>query len=364
MEADHILAIELRWTIVFLEMKTGRRNFLRSAGAAILAGPAVRLARGQDAGKVLVPDPSWDCGMAAGIPNPESGALVFQIQMNLDRVARIGKTPFGDRRVAVGLEGSISGPKLRGTAATGTLDYELTLSNGVVEVEQVFVFKTDDGKYIYSRSAGVGADSRDIRIVMDFEAPNGSSSEWLNTGKFVARRILDESAKTLTVRVYDVSAVKIPTAGTKIIKSTTVRPQPWNNRARGASEKQGNELIVESVGLSPSQRVGASKRGVRNIIPITGGDLSGQITGKVLSGGADYQNLSGGGPAIDARYLWQAADGEIIIVRNTTSTVGLVPIFEARVDGAHAYLNSGLFLSSNPGMANGGVKITMYESTN
>ena len=69
-------------------------------------------------------------------------------------------------------------------------------------------------------------------------------------------------------------------------------------------------------------------------------------------------------PAIDARYLWQASDGEIIIVRNTTSTGGLVPIFEARADSPYAYLNTGKFLSSNPGMANGGVKITMYDSTN
>jgi hypothetical protein len=40
-----------------------------------------------------------------------------------------------------------------------------------------------------------------------------------------------------------------------------------------------------------------------------------------------------------------------------------VPIFEARADGPYAYLNSGLYLSSNPGIANGGVKITMYDST-
>ena len=83
----------------------------------------------------------------------------------------------------------------------------------------------------------------------------------------------------------------------------------------------------------------------------------------MLSGGADYQNLSAP-PAIDARYLWQAADGEIMIVRNTTSNVGgLVPTFETRIDGPYAWLNTGLYLSSNPGLANGGVKITMYDST-
>lgn len=347
-------------------MKSSRRTFLRMVGATAVAGPAGHRARAQGTAKVLLLHASWDCGMKDGIPNPEGGSLIFETQLKLDRLARIGKTQYGNRRVAVALEGTIAGPKFTGTVMTGALDFELTLSNGTVEVEQIFVFKTGDGKYVYSRSAGVGADATDIRIAMDFEAPNGSSAEWMNSGKYVARRILDENAKTLTVRVYDVSSVAIPTGAanvTRIVKPADAPPQPWDNRMKGATEKQGRELIVESVGLSPSQRVGASKRGNRNIIPITGGDLSGRITGKVLAGGADYQNLSGP-PAIDARYLWQASDGEIIIVRNTTSTGGLVPIFETRVDGPYAYLNTGRFLSSNPGLANGGVKITMYDSTN
>jgi len=336
------------------------------AGAAAIAGPAVQLAKSQSKAKVLLPHGSWDCGMKEGIPSPESGSLIFETQLKLDRLANVGKTPYGNRRVAVALEGSTTGPKFTGTVMTGALDFELTLSNGTVEVEQIFVFRTSDGKYIYSRNAGVGADAKDVRMAMDFEAPNGSSAEWMNSGKYVAQRTLDEKANTLTVRVYDVSTVTIPTGApniTRIVKPSDAPPQPWNNRPKGTDEKPGKELIVESVGLSPSQRVGASKRGNRNIIPITGGDLSGRITGKVLSGGADYQNLSGP-PAIDARYLWQASDGEVIIVRNTTSTGGLVPIFETRVDSPYAYLNTGKFLSSNPGIANGGVKITMYDSTN
>ncbi len=347
-------------------MSKDRRAFLRIAGGALLAGSAAPLAIGADAAKVFIPHASWDCGMREGIPNPESGVVIFEAQMRLDRVATIGKTPYGNRRAAVGLEGTVTGPKLSGTVMTGALDVELTLANGVVEIEDFFVFKTEDGKYIYSRSAGVGADSKDVRVAMDFEAPNGSPAEWLNTGKYVARRTLDESAKTFTLRVYDVSKVAIKTdqaSAIRIAKPNGVPFQPWDYRQKDPAEKPGKELIVESVGLSPSQRVGPSKRGNRNIIPITGGDLSGRITGKVLAGGADYQNLSGP-PAIDARYLWQASDGEVIIVRNTTSAAGgLVPTFEARVDGPYAYLNTGLFLSSNPGMANGGVKITMYDST-
>jgi hypothetical protein len=132
---------------------------------------------------------------------------------------------------------------------------------------------------------------------------------------------------------------------------------------KAADEAQGETLIRENVTLAPSQSVGASKRGNRNIIPITGGELSGRITGRVLMGGADYQSLSP--PAtIDARYLWRADDGEIIIVRNGGAFGALVPTFEARVDGPYAFLNSGRYLSSNPGMGQGGVALTFFESTN
>ncbi|HXE65129.1 MAG TPA: DUF3237 family protein [Bryobacteraceae bacterium] len=347
-------------------MSSDRRTFLKIAGATALAGSAVDLAMGQGPARTYIPHTSWDCGMKEGIPSPEGGVLLFEVPVSLDRVAKIGKTPYGNRRVAVGLESKVSSPKLSATVMTGALDLELTLSNGTVEIEDYLVFKTDDGKYIYSRSAGVGAGAKDVRVAMDFEAPNGSTVEWLNTGKYVARRVLDENAKTLTLRVYDVSnvALKSDAASTiRIAKPDGVAPQPWNYRQKDPAEKQGKELIIESVGLSPSQRVGPSKRGTRNIIPITGGEINGRIIGKILAGGADYQNLSAP-PAIDARYLWQASDGEVIIVRNTTSAAGgLVPTFEARADGPYAYLNTGLFLSSNPGFANGGVKITMYEST-
>ncbi len=75
--------------------------------------------------------------------------------------------------------------------------------------------------------------------------------------------------------------------------------------------------------------VGRSKAGMRNTIPITGGTLEGKIKGTVLNGGADYQQLSP--PAvIDARYLWQTEEGEIILVRNAGAFGKLVPTFEAR----------------------------------
>ena len=114
-------------------MTSNRRTFLLAGGATI-ASHATRPLFGQAPSKVLIPDASWDCGMKDGIPNPESGVPIFEIKTKLDRAARIGNTPFGNRRIAVGLEGTISGAKLTGKLMTGALDYELTLSNGVVEV--------------------------------------------------------------------------------------------------------------------------------------------------------------------------------------------------------------------------------------
>lgn len=302
--------------------------------------------------------------MAEGIPTPEKGTLVFELQMKLERTANIGNTPLGERHIAVVQEGTVSGSKLSGTVSSGGLDFELRLSNGVIEIEEILVLKTADGKYIYSRSAGVGADSNDVRVVMDFEAPNAGDFAWLNTGKYVARRALNSAAKTLTLRVYDVTDVSVATSGNNVVrigKPSGVPEQAWDYRKKDPSEKQGPQLITETVTLSPSQSVGASKRGNRNIIPITGGELTGRISGKVLPGGADYQNLSP--PAtIDARYLWQTGDGEIIIVRNAGPFGALVPTFEVRSDSPYAWLNKGVYLSSNPGRAPGGVGITMYDS--
>lgn len=317
----------------------------------------------QPSGRTLIPAPGWDCYLPDGIPSPETGSLVFDLEIPLDRAADVGRTPFGDRSIAVGRAGTIVGPRLTGEVMAGALDYQLVLGNGVIEIEQNLVLRTADGSFVYARNAGTGADPADVRVVMDFEAPNDSASAWLNAGVYVARRDLDVAAGMLTVRVYDVTGVAVDRADAlRIVKPDGVPAQPWNNRVKSASERPGDTLIRENVTLAPGQSVGPSKRGIRNIIPITGGELSGRISGRPLMGGADYQILTP--PAtIDARYLWQTDDGEIIIVRNGGAFGALVPTFEARVDGPHAYLNEGRYLSSNPEVGQGGVALTFFESS-
>ena len=343
---------------------SSRQMILPVLGAAALLALFANQAPGQQSEQTMIPHPTWDCGWPKGIPSPESGSLIFEIEVPLDHTAEIGQTQFGNRRIAVGRTGSVEGPKLSAAVMEGALDFELTLANGTIEIEQILVLEAADGSYILVRNAGTGADISDVRIAMDFEAPSESQHAWLNSGKYVARREIDTVARTMALRVFDVSNVAVNVADAiEIVKPAGVPAQPWNYRQKGAAEMQGEILITENVTLGPSQSLGVSKRGNRNIIPITGGELSGRIAGKVLMGGADYQNLEP--PAtIDARYLWQADDGEIIIVRNGGAFGSLVPTFEARLDGPYAYLNTGLYLSSNPGMGQGGVALTFYESKN
>ncbi len=64
--------------------------------------------------------------------------------------------------------------------------------------------------------------------------------------------------------------------------------------------------------------IGDTGAGLRRLIPITGGTLSGpRIAGKVLAGGADFQRVSPDGVAdLDARYAIELTDGTRVFVVN------------------------------------------------
>ena len=217
---------------------------------------------------------------------------------------------------------------------SGGLDFQLELSNGVIEIEQLLVLRTNDENYIYLRSPGTGVTQDDVRMVPDFEAPISSSYSWLNSGAYAGRRIVDTAAKTMKISVYDVSGVIVnpdSTNSVMVTKPDNVEYQPWDYRIKDSSERQGNQFITENVTLGSSVSVGESKRGNRNIIPITGETVTGNLNAIILAAGADYQNLSNP-MTIDARYLWQTNDDEIIIVRNGGTFGSLVPTFEVRMD--------------------------------
>jgi hypothetical protein len=63
--------------------------------------------------------------------------------------------------------------------------------------------------------------------------------------------------------------------------------------------------------------VGRLTSGLRRLVPITGGTVSGLFTGRVLPGGADLQLIrSDTETEVEARYLLESDDGELVTVHN------------------------------------------------
>ena len=331
-----------------------------SVGGAVNGGGS---ATGGSAGSVsgdttIVPDPSWTCGMPDGIPSPTTGTLVFSVSLTVSATHNVGTTQYGKRRQLDVSGGTITGDKLKGTVLSGGLDYELTLSTGAIELEEVLVYKTSDNTSIFVRNCGVAAaGDQVVRIVPDIEAPTSGSYSWLNTGKFVGTRVV--AGDKITLDVYDVS--KAPAATTKVqLKDPSGVPNTsWD--CVGGSGTKGDSVFTENVTLGTSFSVSNAKRGSRNVIPITGGTTTGKVAGKILNGGADYQLAGSSGTTLDARYTLAPSDGNFIIVRNCGPINTLVPAFEAAADGPYKFLNDGKFLSSAPGSGAGGVSITFYE---
>lgn len=310
----------------------------------------------------LVPHASWDCGMPLGIPGPASGELAFEATFTLGNVYDIGDTQFGKRTLIEITGGTAKGPQLDAKFLDRGLDWQLTLPNGAVEVEQVNVLQTTDGASIYFRNCGTAAGPGDVRIVPDIEAPSTGRYNWLNTAKLVGTRRFDPAAKTLTMKVYKVA--DMPAAGSNTLKveePADLPDQTW--ACKKPMGRKAGVVYTESVGIADGTvSVGASKRGTRNIVPITGGTTLGRIEGSVLSGGADYQLNASGQFTLDARYTLKTKDGEIILVRNCGPIGGLVPVFEAKKDGPYAWINANTWLSSDPGLGTDVVNLTIYET--
>lgn len=310
--------------------------------------------------QTLIPDASWDCGKPEGIPGPATGELVFEINFTVSEVHDIGQTQYGHRVQIDVSGGSVTGSKLEATVMDRGLDYQLTLENGVVELEQIHILRSGSAS-ILMRNCGLAptADGP-VRVVLDFEAPNSSAASWLNTATLIGVRELDVASKKLTMKVYEVSSAPDAANAVQVPAAPPGPHQTWECAV--ASGRQGAEVYRETVGIGGSISVGESKRGNRNIIPITGGSTSGRVPGTVLSGGADFQIIAGGTfEEIDARYTVRSTEGDLIIVRNCGPLGGLVPVFEANKDSKYAWLNENVWLSSNPGLGLGAVNLTIYE---
>jgi hypothetical protein len=93
-----------------------------------------------------------------------------------------------------------------------------------------------------------------------------------------------------------------------------------SNPAGDLLPKPELEFLCEvTATLDPPQELGKTNYGIRRIINITGGTVTGpKIKGKVLRGGADWQTVREDGTAdLMAKYSLMTDDGMIIFVENT-----------------------------------------------
>ncbi|HMI91920.1 MAG TPA: DUF3237 domain-containing protein [Polyangiales bacterium] len=313
-----------------------------------------------DANATVMPHPSWDCGMPEGIPAPSSGMLAFEAELTVGEIHDLGETQFGRRQQIDVTGGTVHGPEIDGRFLTGGVEYQLSLVNGVQEVEGVHVLRTDDNAPIYLRTCAVAPGAgEETRVVADFEAGSSGGYAWLNTGGFVGTRTFDAAQRTLRFSLYRVEAAPAGAAVVRVTEPDGLVQQTW--ACKVASGTPGTEVYRETVGIGGSISVGASKRGTRNVIPITGGTFSGRLKGEILAGGGDYQ-LFGAAFELDARYTLRTDDDQLIIVRNCGPVGGLVPVFEASKSGPYAWLNANTWLSSDPGISVGAVNLTIYET--
>ncbi|MGH9739471.1 MAG: DUF3237 domain-containing protein [Candidatus Acidiferrales bacterium] len=115
-------------------------------------------------------------------------------------------------------------------------------------------------------------------------------------------------------------------------------------------------VFEEYVTLGTSIHPGATPRGDRNIVPITGGIFSGpKIRGKVMPGGWDWQlSTKTGCFSLHADYFLKADDGAIINVVNPGTIcakpgahpkIFTTPTFEAPL-GPEGWLNGGAYIGT------------------
>lgn len=137
-------------------------------------------------------------------------------------------------------------------------------------------------------------------------------------------------------------------------------------------ENLKTELVMElNVRIDKAVIIGDSDKGLRQYIPITGGEFYGEsIKGNVLPGGADWQLIRKDGVIeIVAIYAIQTDDGQVISVDNrgfidTNSTPPYVrtsPTFKTAI-GKYDWLNRRVFTGTiSPSKDGSAVTIRVFK---
>jgi Protein of unknown function (DUF3237) len=79
---------------------------------------------------------------------------IFTIRSGLGGIQKLGDTPYGERRIINILDGTVEGPKLKGTILPGGADWQIIRRDGVVHLTARYTIENDTGGLILVNSEG------------------------------------------------------------------------------------------------------------------------------------------------------------------------------------------------------------------
>ena len=103
--------------------------------------------------------------MAEAEPVPQF-AFIFAAEVKVDPALDLGDVAKGGRRIVPIVDGSFSGPQLRGTVLPGGADWQVIRHDGVAELEARYTLRTDDGALIYVRNHALRHGPADIMAAL------------------------------------------------------------------------------------------------------------------------------------------------------------------------------------------------------
>lgn len=134
---------------------------------------------------------------------------------------------------------------------------------------------------------------------------------------------------------------------------------------------EAEEIMKIHVQCEKDMEVKEDGSGYLRVIPIVGGTFEGKLSGRVISGGADWNTMRPNQIGhVYAKYVLQTEDGTYIAIENEgkidmrrpEARIKTVPRFRADDSGAYGWLNGGVYVGElTGGEQTGQIEIIIYK---
>ena len=112
---------------------------------------------------------------------------------------------------------------------------------------------------------------------------------------------------------------------------------------------EAEEIMQIKVKCEAPLSVGDGGSGHLNVIPITGGIVTGKYKGRIIPGGADWSTIKENGAHAFAKYLLEMENGEYVAVENEGilnkdhAKIRTTPRFYVDLKGSYGELSRGVY---------------------